>query len=115
TAVTMQLVEDKKIKLDDSLVVYLPELSGTNKSHIVLREMLTHQAGMKDWIPFYVKTLNKGEYKPGVYNKTKNDEFPFRVAEKLFINKNYPDTIWKRIIESPVNNRHEYKYSDLGD
>ena len=113
TAVTMQLVDEKKIKLDDSLGTYLPELAGTNKSHINLREMLTHQAGMKDWLPFYLKTMNKGEYKPGIYSKTKSDVFPYRVAEKLYINKNYPDTIWKRIIDSPVNNKHEYKYSDF--
>lgn len=113
TAAAMQLVDKKKIKLDDYLCYHMPELEGTDKMNINLREMLTHQAGMKDWIPFFLKTLNKGEYKPGIYSKYKNNEFPYRVAEKLFINKNYPDTIWKRIIESPLSDKREYKYSDL--
>ena len=114
TAVTMQLVDQKKINIDNKLCDYLPEVEGTDKANINLREMLTHQAGLKGWIPFYLKTLNKGEYKPGIYSKFKSNEFPYRVAEKLYINKTYKDTIWKRIIESPVNNsKHEYLYSDL--
>lgn len=113
TAVAMQLVDKKKIKLDDYLCYHLPELERTDKMNINLREMLTHQAGLKDWIPFFLKTLSKGEYKPGIYSKYKSNEFPCRVAEKLYINKNYPDTIWKRIIESPLSDKHEYKYSDL--
>ncbi|MBI4930279.1 MAG: serine hydrolase [Bacteroidetes bacterium] len=113
TAATMQLVDKKKISLNDLLCYHLPELEGTDKMNINLREMLTHQAGLKDWIPFYLKTLSKGEYKPGIYSKYKNKDFPVRVADKLYINKNYSDTIWKRIIESPVSDKHEYKYSDL--
>lgn len=114
TASVMKLAEEKKINPDDSLYRYLPELNGTNKMNISIREMMTHQAGLKDWIPFFLKTLDKGEYKPGIYSKVKTENFPYRVAEKLYINKNYPDTMWTRIIESPVSEKHEYKYSDLG-
>ena len=114
TASVMKLVGEKKINVNDSLYRYLPWLDGTNKRNIVIREMMAHQAGLKDWIPFYLHTLEKGDYKPGIFNKTKSDEYPLRVAEKLYINKNYPDTIWKRIVESPVSEKHEYRYSDLG-
>src|SRR4029079_19539221 len=61
----------------------------------------------------YLKTMKGGEYKPGLYNKTRTDVYTNRVAEKLYMNKAYTDTIWQRIIESPVNDKHEYKYSDL--
>ncbi len=81
---------------------------------IRIRDMMTHQAGLRDWIPFYQKTMSKGEYKPGIYNKTMTAEFPLRVANKLYMNKSYADTIWKRIIESPLSGKTEYKYSDLG-
>ena len=114
TAAMMKLVDEKKIKPDDYLCYHLPELEGTNKMNINIREMMTHQAGFKDWIPFYLKTMSKGEYKPGIYNKTSTAEFPIRVANKLFINKIFSDTIWKRIIESPMSEKREYKYSDLG-
>lgn len=113
TAATMQLVDKKQVSMDDYICYHLPELEGTDKMNINIREMLTHQAGLKDWIPFYLKTMSKGEYKPGIYNKTKNADFPYRVADKLYIQKSFQDTIWKRIIESPVSEKHEYRYSDL--
>lgn len=114
TAAAMKLKDERKLSFDDYLCYHLPELEGTNKMNINLREMLTHQAGLKDWIPFYLKTLEKGEYKPGIYSKTMSAEFPVRVASKLYIHKSYSDTIWKRIIESPISEKVEYKYSDLG-
>lgn len=115
TASVMKLCDEKKININDSLVKYLPEVAGSNKADLTLREMLTHQAGFKDWIPFWMKTVDKsGEYKPGIYNTIRNDDFPKRVAERLYINKAYEDTIYKRIIESPLKDRGKYLYSDLG-
>ncbi|MBI3501338.1 MAG: serine hydrolase [Bacteroidetes bacterium] len=113
TAAAMKLYDEKKINLDDSLGHYLPEVRFTDKANLRLREMLTHQAGLKDWIPFYLRTLSKGEYKPGIYNKVKTAEYPTRVAAQLYIRKNYSDTLWKRIIESPVSSQKKYVYSDL--
>ncbi len=114
TISVMKLVDEKKINLDNNLCSYLPELEGSNKQNIVLREMLTHQAGLKDWIPFWTKTMVNGKYKEGVYNSTPNDFFTKRVAAGLYINNNYEDTIYKQIIQSPVKETGKYLYSDLG-
>jgi beta-N-acetylhexosaminidase len=115
TASVMKLVDEGKMNVDDHLCTYLPELMGTNKQEISIREMMSHQAGLKDWIPFWTKTVQKnGEYKEGIYNKTPNDFFTKRVAENLYINKNYEDTIYKQIAESPVKEHGTYLYSDLG-
>ncbi len=115
TISVMKLVDENKIYLDAPLCYYLPQLEGTNKQNIVIREMMTHQAGLKDWIPFWMKTVNKdGTYKTGIYNKTPNDFFTKRVANDLYINKNYEDTIYKQIIASPVKDVGKYVYSDLG-
>jgi beta-glucosidase-like glycosyl hydrolase/CubicO group peptidase (beta-lactamase class C family) len=115
TASVMKLYDEKKIKLDEHLCYYLPYLEGSNKQNIVIREMLTHQAGLKDWIPFWQKTVNKdGTYKEGIYNKTSNDVYTLQVAKDLYINKFYVDTIYKRIVESPVKDAGKYLYSDLG-
>lgn len=114
TASIMKLVDEKKINLDERLCTYLPQLEGSNKQNIVLREMLTHQAGLRDWIPFWTKTMSKGIYKEGIYNSTPNDFFTKRVAAGLYINNNYEDTIYKQIIESPLKEPGKYVYSDLG-
>ncbi len=110
----MKMMDEKKINLDERLVTYLPQLAGSNKQNIIIREMLTHQAGLRDWIPFWMKTMEKGQYKSGIYNNVRNDEFPKRVADNLFINKNYEDSIYKQIIESPIRESGKYLYSDLG-
>lgn len=114
TAAVMKLTDDQKIKLDDYLCYHLPELEGTNKMNISIREMMAHQAGLRDWIPFYQKTMKKGEYLPGIYSKVQSKEFPLRVATRLYMSASYTDTLWKNIIESPLNKKLEYKYSDLG-
>ncbi len=123
TPSVMKLVEEKRISLDDSLGYLLPGLAGlagSNKSGIQIREMMTHQAGLKDWIPFWMHTMKKEknserfDYLPGIYNTFKCDSFPLRVAENLYICKNYVDSIYKMIISSEVKGAGTYKYSDLG-
>lgn len=115
TASVMKLKDENKIKLDEHLCYYLPYLDGSNKQNIVIREMLTHQAGLKDWIPFWQKTVNKdGTYKEGIYNTTPNDFYTKQVAKNLYISKYYEDTIYKRIIDSPIKDAGKYLYSDLG-
>jgi beta-glucosidase-like glycosyl hydrolase/CubicO group peptidase (beta-lactamase class C family) len=115
TASVMKLVDEKKINMDERLCAYLPWLEGSNKQNIVLREMMTHQAGLKDWIPFWMKTVNKdGTYKEGIYNKTPNDFYAKRVANDLYISRNYEDSIYKQIVASPVKDAGKYLYSDLG-
>jgi beta-N-acetylhexosaminidase len=94
---------------------YLPELKGTNKENLVIEDVLSHQAGLQAWIPFYLKTVQKdGEYKPGIYEKTKSDEYPTQVARKMFVVKGYNDSIYKRIVASKIENPGKYLYSDLG-
>lgn len=114
TAAIMKLQGDNTINVDDSLYKYLPFLKGTNKQNIIIRQMMTHQAGLPAWIPFWQKTVAKGDYKPGIYSKTQSDEYPHRVAENLYISKNYRDTIMKNIADCSVSAKPEYKYSDLG-
>jgi beta-glucosidase-like glycosyl hydrolase/CubicO group peptidase (beta-lactamase class C family) len=111
----MKLLDEKRVFLDEPLCYHLPMLEGSNKQNIILREMLTHQAGLRDWIPFWTKTVNKdGTYKEGIYNKTPNDFFYKRVANDLYINVNYEDTMYKQIIDSPLKESGKYLYSDLG-
>lgn len=111
----MKLMSEGKFDYKKTLGSYLPELAGTNKESLVIEEVLSHQAGLQAWIPFYLKTLEKnGEYKPGYYAKKKSDDFPIPVARNLYAVKGYNDSIYKRIIDSRVDNRGKYLYSDLG-
>jgi len=114
TPALMKLVDEKAVRLDDRLSEHLPEIKGSNKQDIIIREMMAHQAGLEAWIPFWTRTMENGEYKPGIYSKTKNDSFPLRVADRLYINKAWPDTMFKQLLRSPMGQRGKFNYSDLG-
>lgn len=114
TMAIMKLYDDGKLDIDKQLGDYLPILKGSNKEHIVIRDVLTHQARLKAWIPFYLETIKKGKIDTNIYHKVKSAKYPFRVAENLYIRKDYPDSIIQEIIRSPLNKKKEYLYSDMG-
>jgi CubicO group peptidase (beta-lactamase class C family) len=110
----MKLYDEKKLKLDDSLKTYLPQTQNTNKADLVIKEILSHKAGLKDWIPFYMETIKDGEYLPDIYSCDSNGVCTIKVARELFINGHYRDTIMKKIFSSPLRSTRDYMYSDLG-
>ena len=112
----MDLVSQEKLSLDDKLVKHLGKLvKNTDYADLSIREILAHQAGLAAWIPFYVKTLEKGVPSEKYYRKVASEEFSIRVADSLYISKSYEDTIFYRIIHrAKVNSNKEYKYSDVG-
>ncbi|MBN8697256.1 MAG: serine hydrolase [Bacteroidetes bacterium] len=111
----MTLVDNRNVSVDGTLSSFLPELKGTNKQDITIREMLTHQAGLRDWIPFWNKTVNKdGTYKEGIYKTDPSEQYSKRVANNLYISNTYEDTIYQQIINSPIKDKGKYLYSDLG-
>lgn len=111
----MKLESEGLFDYKRTLGSYLPYLQGTNKENLVIENVLTHQAGLQAWIPFYLKTLQKnGDYKPGIYSAKKSDEYPVQVAKDLFTTKAFHDTIYNRIINSKIENPGKYLYSDLG-
>jgi CubicO group peptidase (beta-lactamase class C family) len=114
TMAIMKLYDDGKLDIDKELGDYLPILKGSNKEHIVIRDVLTHQARLKAWIPFYLETIKKGKFDTTIYHKVKSDKYPWRVADNLYIRKDYPDSIIHEIIKSPLNKKKEYLYSDMG-
>ena len=114
-AALMDLHQKNKISLDSTLGDYLPELLDSSiYSKIILKDMLTHQAKLTPWIPFYIRTLFKGKPKYEVYSIKKSTYFNKRVADNLFINESYRDTIFKRILATDLLKVKKYKYSDVG-
>lgn len=110
----MKLYEEGKVGLDKTLGDYLPMVRGTDKAELKIRDILCHQAGLKSWIPFYKETLNeKGKPKKGLYKKKKTKDNRIEVTESLFLENDYRDTIWSRILKSSLDNKGKSVYSDL--
>jgi beta-N-acetylhexosaminidase len=110
----MKLVDEGKLDINKTLGDYLPELKGSNKEDLVIREVLAHQAGLKPWIPFYLETLKDGKRKDAYYANKRDFNFSNTVAANLYSNRYSADTVYKRIIDSELLPEKKYKYSDLG-
>ena len=110
----MQLVDKGDLDVDDKVSDHLFELKKTNKKNITFRDMLAHYAQLPAWIPFYTKTLKNGIPDSSYYQTTPSSEFPFQVAQNLYLRKDYPDTVYRIINDAKLLTKKEYKYSDLG-
>jgi beta-glucosidase-like glycosyl hydrolase/CubicO group peptidase (beta-lactamase class C family) len=114
TLAIMKLYDEGKVNLDAPLSKTLDYLQNSNKNKITIREVMCHQAGLVAWIPFYAKTLVNGLPDSSLYSTTLSEQFPYKVAENMYLHKNYHQAILDSIINSPLSGKNEYRYSDLG-
>jgi beta-N-acetylhexosaminidase len=110
----MKLFDEGKIDLNKPVSKYLPALKKSNKKSLVIREVLAHQAGLKSWIPFWKQTMNGNVIDEKIYSTTSHDNFTIRVADSVYMNESYSDSIFNWILDSPLGERGKYVYSDLG-
>jgi CubicO group peptidase (beta-lactamase class C family) len=110
----MKLYDEGKIKLDDRLGDVMPKFKGTNKENMILADILTHRAGLKAWIPYYLQTLDeKDEPLPQYYRTTPTPGFSHKVVDGMYAIDSITDTIERQMIESPVRDDKKYVYSDF--
>ncbi len=114
TSAVMKLVDEGRLDIDMPLVAYLPWLRGSDKEQMTLREILSHQARLTPWIPFYLSTMDNGIYLDDVYQHEKSPYYSMQVSDQLYINNSYRDTIFTNIAASPLLRNNSYRYSDLG-
>ena len=139
----MKLKEQGKLDLGQTLGHYLPGLQGTNKQDLVIMDILIHQARMQSWIPFIYDTFESlvpGEelfsrrvsarypYMLGdfmfmnrhyrlaarQFSDQQDGDFTIRVANRMFMNRSFLDSMYLRIDASPLRTSNGYFYSDLG-
>lgn len=114
TLSVMKLYDEGKLSLDKTLGDYLPWTRGTNKAGLVIREVLLHEAGLKAFIPFFKETIDPVDGAPnmGIYANQADSLHPIRVAETLYMRKDWNDTLYKRILQSELTEKGKYIYSD---
>jgi len=113
TLAVMKLYDEGKLNLKKTLGDYLPMVRGTDKAGLVVEDVLLHQAGLVPFIPFYKETIDStGAPDPAIYSTKRKAGFNTRVAEGLFIRDDWNDTIFNRILKSPLGPRGKYVYSD---
>ncbi|WP_345161858.1 glycoside hydrolase family 3 N-terminal domain-containing protein [Pontibacter saemangeumensis] len=115
----MFLKDRGKISLDARVSTYLPELKGTNKEAMVMRDVLTHQAGLLPVLPHWQKTLASMETKQMFYASIQTDTYPNEVTPGFYSIKTMEDSLWawtvtsRMLPRSKTGKGYDYRYSDL--
>ncbi len=116
----MFLKDQGKISLDGKVSTYLPELKGTNKEGIIVRDVLAHQAGLRAGIIHWQKTLDKLKLAQTYYASTRTDVFPNEVIPGVYSVKSMEDSLWAWTVRTSLlpkkknSKTYDYEYSDLG-
>ncbi|MBK5719614.1 serine hydrolase [Dysgonomonas sp. Marseille-P4677] len=137
----MKLYDEEKLRLSTPISSYVSPLKGTPKSQITVREALLHETGLPSFIPYYMDAIDKSsydgklfngyetslysaqfddntwartdfKYKPNLVSNTAKAGF-IPLADGLYINKSYNDTIISAIANSKLRKRKIYLYSCL--
>ena len=90
------------IDINGRLSDYLLYLKGSNKEELGFKEILSHQAGLQSWIPYYENAILNTIWDTVVYRSSISELFPIRVASHMYIQENYHYAIYNEIINSPV-------------
>lgn len=120
TLQTVMFMHEKGlIDINKKASVYLPELKESNKKDFIIKDILTHQAGLWPFLPFWAETVKDGTLMPEYYSYENNPEYPLPVAEGIFASKAMKDSLWNWIIkakirEKPPRTVYDYRYSDMG-
>jgi len=111
----MELEEKNVLSLDTKLSKLLPEYASSNKKNITIKQMLSHYARLKPWIPFYVATLDSASKKPDpkYYRRAPTVRYNIKVADEMYLRRDYPDTMQKIIKDTDLLSSLRYRYSDL--
>ena len=114
TISVMKLYEEGKLDLEKTLGDYLPWTRGSNKAGIQIKDLLLHQAGLVPFIVFYKETIdtNTGVPNPNIYVAKPRKGYGVRVAENMYMREDWTDTMFNRILKSPLGPKNKYVYSD---
>lgn len=113
----MMLYDQGKINLDEKLSTYLPELLGTNKSRLIIKDILLHQAGLKAFVPFFDQTrFGSGQYNPYYFSNAPITSGHIPISDELGVNPIIKDSVFSWVEKSALINApgSQYVYSDLG-
>lgn len=110
----MKLYDNEKFDLNEKFSYYWPDLKRSNKSEIVVRDVLAHQASLIPYISYWKNTIRKnGKFKWHTLKRDSSLLFPVKVNNKLYLHKNYINKICRAIRKSPMRENNDLTYSGL--
>ena len=113
TLALMKLYEDGLLDVNKTMGDYFPFLNASDKGPIKIIDILTHQSGMKAWIPFHTKLIDENGPKKEFFLDHIDETHTVRVAENLYLVNDYKEKIIDSIMKSPLKEK-KYVYCDMG-
>lgn len=138
----MKAYDEKKFTLNSKIFEFVPELKGSDKQDLNIKELLYHQSGLTPGINFYLDAIDETSYKGSLYSSSKNATHPLQldaqtwvrsdfsylpaivsttkkpgftteVARNFYLSDTFRDSIIQDIKKSRLTARGKYKYSDI--
>lgn len=113
----MKLYENDSLSLDSTISKYLPKYAKSNKSDITIRQLLSHNAGLISYVPFWKRALGGADRLETFYYETEEDELNDKRSYGMKPNTELSDSLKNWILKSPIlktDSTHSYRYSDIG-
>jgi CubicO group peptidase (beta-lactamase class C family) len=102
-----------KFSPDNKLGDYLPYFRKSDKGELSMKDLLAHQAGLTPFLLFWKETMKTDStYKKRLISHEFSAKYPLKVANNLYISKNYRKKMFSEIKKSPLGEK-KYVYSDL--
>jgi CubicO group peptidase (beta-lactamase class C family) len=117
TLAAMRMYEEQRFKLNDSLKDYLPDtLKYTSLNDVTFKEILTHRTGLSSGMNI-LKFLQYTNDSVGQFDRYFCDwqddtVFKVMVAENIWMDTAYADSIWVDLTSQWIDQSRPYKYSD---
>ncbi len=83
----MKAYDDGLIDIDAATSKYIPQLNGTDKEKITLRQLLFHESGMPSYLSMYDVVIDTNSYTGKLFRKHKSDVYSIKVGRNLYGNK----------------------------
>ncbi|MBF25419.1 MAG: beta-N-acetylglucosaminidase [Flavobacteriales bacterium] len=113
--ILIKLHKENKIKLNKKIRSYYAKFKNSEIQNLKIIDILSHQAQLFPWIPFWEYFMDvDNKLDENIFSNLSSEKYDIQIAENLFFNKQYIDTMYSIMCEYPLLEKKEYKYSDLG-
>lgn len=137
----MKLYDQQKFSLNTPVSKFVSPLRGTDKDKITIRDALFHESRLTSFFPYYMKAIDEKSYDGKLFNRSQSSlykvqfdkttyartDFKYKpqfisfkpkegylqLADDMYVNKIYKDTIIATLATTKLRPRKGYLYSCL--
>jgi len=111
----MKLTGEGRFDLTAEMSDYLPLFRNSNKENILVRDVLAHQAQLPAVIPFWNTRLARNrKLREEVFSEQPAAPDAVRVSSRLWMDRQYVDTMYQEIRRIPLLKNKKYTYTCMG-